>query len=242
MSVQVVPLEVTSLKNACVQQLEALILSGELKINEKLPSERDLAAKLQISRPVLHEALVDLAAKGLVRIEARRGVFVNDYRTHGSCALLSSLLAFHENKLDTNFENSLLEMRFLVEVETAGLAAERSTAKSRKPLAEIISKEASYQQLTLIELVELDFAFHLQIAILSENRMYPLILNSFKGVYTHFTRAFYRQYHNSPILADVFAFHRDLYTAIDMQHAQEARLVMKAMLAHGERFLKGEMS
>ena len=148
MGVQVVPLEVLSLKNACVQQLEALILSGELKINEKLPSERDLAAKLQISRPVLHEALVDLAAKGLVRIEARRGVFVNDYRTHGSCALLSSLLAFHENKLDTNFENSLLEMRFLVEVETAGLAAERSTAKSRKPLAEIISKEASYRTVT----------------------------------------------------------------------------------------------
>ncbi len=66
------PLQVPSLKAACVQQLEHLILSGKLKINEKLPPERELAAQLQVSRPVIHEAIVDLAAKGLVTIIPRQ--------------------------------------------------------------------------------------------------------------------------------------------------------------------------
>lgn len=72
------PIQVQSLKAACVQRLEELILSGEWQIGMRLPSERDLAAHLNISRPVLHETLVDLAAKGLVTIEPRRGVFIND--------------------------------------------------------------------------------------------------------------------------------------------------------------------
>ena len=88
------PLHVPSLKEACVQRLEGLILSGEWQMGMRLPSERDLAAEMNISRPVLHEALVDLEAKGLVSIAARRGVFVSDYRTSGSCALLSSLFSY----------------------------------------------------------------------------------------------------------------------------------------------------
>ena len=49
------PLRVSNLKDACVQRLEGLILSSELKAGERLPSERDLALRLNISRPVLHE-------------------------------------------------------------------------------------------------------------------------------------------------------------------------------------------
>jgi DNA-binding transcriptional MocR family regulator len=87
MNSAITPLRVPSLKEACVQRLEELILSGELKAGEKLASERELALQLGISRPVLHEALVDLAAKGLVAIEPRRGVYINDFRTNGSVAI-----------------------------------------------------------------------------------------------------------------------------------------------------------
>ncbi len=94
------PLRVPSLKDAAITRLEELVLSGEWQAGTRLPSERDLAEQLGISRPVLHEALVDLAAKGLVRIEARRGVFINDFRTSGSLAILSSLLAYSNGQLD----------------------------------------------------------------------------------------------------------------------------------------------
>ena len=64
MNLPLKPLHVDSLKEACVKRLEELILSGELKVGVRLPSERDFAASLGVSRPVLHEALVDLSAKG----------------------------------------------------------------------------------------------------------------------------------------------------------------------------------
>ena len=103
MSLSIEPLQVNSLTGACITRLEELVLSGELRAGERLPAERDLAARLGVSRPVLHEALLDLSAKGLVTILPRRGVVVNDYRKSGSTAILSSLLSYHQGDLDTRF-------------------------------------------------------------------------------------------------------------------------------------------
>ena len=72
MQIAIEPLKIQSLKDACVSRLEQLILSGELKIGEQLPSERDFALRIGVSRPVLHAALVELDSKGLVQI-ARAG-------------------------------------------------------------------------------------------------------------------------------------------------------------------------
>ena len=93
MNTVIEPIQVQSLKEACVARLEQMILSGELTIGERLPSERDFAAKLNVSRPVLHQALVDLETKGLVQIIPRRGVFISDYRRDGSLAMLSSTIS-----------------------------------------------------------------------------------------------------------------------------------------------------
>ncbi len=149
MNIPVEPIEVKSLKDAVVQKLESWILSGELKIGEKLPSERILATKMKISRPVLHEALVNLAAKGLVRIEARRGVYINDYRLHGSCALLSSLLNFQQVELDLKFQSSLIEMRMLIETETSELAAQRCQPEHLKELTEYWKQKKSPENIRL---------------------------------------------------------------------------------------------
>jgi DNA-binding FadR family transcriptional regulator len=135
------PLAVQSLKDACIARLEQLILSGELKIGERLPSERDFAARLGVSRPVLHEALVDLDAKGLVKIAPRRGVFVNDFRRSGSMAILSSLLAYPNGHFDPAFIQSLYDWRLLIECETARLAALNCTPDQLTELHTILKAE-----------------------------------------------------------------------------------------------------
>lgn len=233
------PVAIQSLKEVVIQTLESWILSGELVIGEKLPSERDLAQKMKISRPVLHEALVDLASKGLVKIEARRGIFVNDYRTHGSCALLSSLLNFHQSEIDPVFEKSLIEMRQLVEVETAKLAAIDAQDEDITALKAIIESEKSIDSLSIDDLVTLDFNFHLQIALASGNRVYPLILNSFKAIYTHLTTKFFTRYFQSAVIKEVISYHNQLYQAIIHHNAQLAQEIMKTMLIHGENYLTG---
>jgi DNA-binding FadR family transcriptional regulator len=231
------PLRVQSLKEACIQRLEELILSGEWQMGMRLPSERDLAASLNISRPVLHEALVDLAAKGLVTVEPRRGVYVNDYRSSGSCALLSSLLDFSGGHLDPAFTQSMMDMRLLVETENARLAAARRTPEHLAQFEQLLQAEAGVPR-DNGALIELDFSFHLLTAIASGNLVYPLILNSFKSVYTHLTGIFFRYYGQTAVVAEVFALHRRLVDAIAVQDGPAAAAVMAEMLRHGEQHLK----
>ena len=117
------PLQSPSLKDVFIERFEELILSGQLKIGQKLPSERELALRLGVSRPVVHKGLVDLEAKGLVTLMPRVGAVVNDYRREGSLALLNSLVTYQKGRLGPDLQTSLLDVRRLFEVETARLAA-----------------------------------------------------------------------------------------------------------------------
>lgn len=238
MTLPIEPLQVNSLKSACVARLEELILSGELKAGERLPAERDLAARLGVSRPVLHEALVDLSVKGLVTIAPRRGVVINDFRKSGSMAILSTLLTYHNGELDPRFVSSLLAMRILVETETARLAAEHASTAQLEELREIVQREKAADQGSIAALIDLDFEFHLLISIASENMAYPLILNSFKTVYTHFTSAFFIKSAGSSIINEVHNFHGLLVDALESHNADKAAGVMRMLLEHGEKHLK----
>jgi GntR family transcriptional regulator, transcriptional repressor for pyruvate dehydrogenase complex len=234
------PLKVQSLKEACITRLEELILSGDLQIGERLPSERDFAARIGVSRPVLHEALVDLDAKGLVKIVPRRGVFVSDYRISGSLAMLSSLLTYHDGKLDASFTQSLIDMRLVVETETARLASQNRTANQLAEFHTLLVEEQQAAVDNPETLIDLDFNFHLSIAIASANLIYPLIINSFQGVYTHLTGEFFRKYTGTPVLETVQQFHVRLVDAIERQDATAAVRTMTEMLRHGEAYLKGD--
>ncbi len=88
------PIKAESLKDIFVSRFEELILSGKLSIGEKLPSERELALQLSVSRPVVHEGLVELASKGLITLKPRVGATVNDYRKEGSPDILFSLFEY----------------------------------------------------------------------------------------------------------------------------------------------------
>ena len=72
--------------------------------------ERELAVMLRVSRPVVHEGLVDLAAKGLVTLIPRVGTLVNDYRKDGSLAFLASFLNTPEGKLEPGLLDNILSL------------------------------------------------------------------------------------------------------------------------------------
>lgn len=234
------PIKIISIKDACIDRLEGLILSGELKIGERLPSERDFALRIGVSRPVLHEALVDLDAKGLVHIIPRRGVYVSDYRRSGSLAILSSLLAYHNGDLDNSILQSLIDMRQIVETESARLAAHRRTLEQLAEFHTMLRREQTAFNTDPQALTDIDFLFHLSVAISSGNLVYPLIINSFKGVYTSLTGRFFRKYCGTPVVLTVFQFHEKLVDAFDLMNEDSAGCIMTEMLRHGEIFLKGE--
>lgn len=231
------PIKTTSLKDIFVTRLEELILSGELKIGQKLPSERDLAEQLNVSRPVVHEGLVELAARGMVTLKPRSGAIINDYRKQGSITLLSSLINYHKGTLEPRLFSSLLEMRIHLETEFALLAAERRTADQLKDLERHLKKEdrAMSEVSDYLYITDLDFDFHLLVAMATGNMIYPMILNSFKQVYTNLSSQFFK---DETVTRRVFDFHRVLVDKIKAGNSREAALIMKSMLEHGEEALR----
>lgn len=234
-------LRAIGLISSCVTQLEEKILSGDYAAGQLLPPERQLAQQLGVSRPVIHQSLVDLAAKGLVIIHPRHGVTVCDYRKSGSTAILSALLHYQQGRFPPEFTSSLFAMRLLIEKETASLAALNADADQIDQLQNLVNQEKACAVTEIQHLTALDFEFHLMVSIASGNLVYPLILNSFKNVYTHFSHAFYQTIQSINIHAQVFEYQDQLVQAIKRHQPVEASQYMGMMLQHGERVLKGDL-
>jgi GntR family transcriptional regulator, transcriptional repressor for pyruvate dehydrogenase complex len=233
------PIRTESLKDIFIRRFEELILSGAFPVGQKLPSERELALQLTVSRPVVHEGLVDLAAKGLVTMIPRVGTIVNDYRKEGSLSLLTSLVNYHQGDLEPELLKSLLEMRLLFEVETARLAALHRTQDQLKSFRSLLQEEKAIDHHDTDGLCTLDFDFHHQTALASGNHIYPLLLNSFKNCYLNLAGQFFC---DAAVVPEVFAFHEAMVFALEDKDPENAIKIMKRMLNHGAEHLKKAQS
>jgi GntR family transcriptional repressor for pyruvate dehydrogenase complex len=229
------PVKTDTLKEICVTRFEELIISGKLSPGQKLPPERELAMQLGVSRPIVHEALVDIAAKGLVSLKPRIGAVVNDYRREGSLALLNSLVNYHDGELEPKLLDGLLDMRILFETENARLAAKNRTDEQARDLKQLVQQEKDAAQNDISLLTELDFQFHLLLALSTDNPSYPLLLNSFKQVYTNLTGIFFSL---PSVIPTVLNFHHDLAITIEKKDEKNAINIMTRLLAHGETVLQ----
>lgn len=229
------PLKTDSLVEIFIRRFEELIISGKISIGQKLPSERDLALQLGISRPVVHAGLVELEAKGLVKIKPRSGAVVSDYRRDGSLPLLESLLRYSSGSFGPEILESMLSMRRLFETETASLAAIKRSSENLKELKAVIDKEADADPSDIDSIVKLDFSFHLLMAISSGNYVYPLLINSFKDLYTNLTREFFS---DRGVVEFVTDKHRELFEAVKNKDADLSVKIMKAIIDHGEKHLR----
>lgn len=106
------------LAHSVMKQIELLILRGILRPGERLPSERDLAERLGVSRPSVREALAELSSKGLLTTKAGAGVFVADVLGSAFSPALVKLFGSHDEAV---FDY----IAFRRDME--GLAAERAT-------------------------------------------------------------------------------------------------------------------
>ena len=222
-------------KEDFILRFEELILSGRFKAGERLPPERELAESLGASRPVVHAALGELAARGLVRIESRRGVFVADWRREGSVEMLLSLMSYGGGELSPRLFDSVLEMRIHFETETARLAALRRSPEELEALSRVVARERLLDSREPRDVTALDYEFHLAVALASGNDIYPLLMNSFRRIYTRILERFYG---DPGVVPEVFRLHRELESAIASREEARAAAVMREILVYGERNLR----
>jgi Transcriptional regulators len=241
---QIRKLKATSLKAACVDELERLIISGALPIGSSIPPERELASRLGASRPVVHEAMVELAAKGFVRVEPRKGAFVNDFYRSGTLAIIESIVEGEGGDLSPEALADILAFRMLIEVEASRLAARGRGNGYLDALRELIMREelvaaVGVAKASVEEISELDFEFHLLVAQASGSLVYPLLVNSFRPLYLRLGERFYERIarRRSGGRTEVLAFHRRVVGALAAGDERKAAWAMREMLAHGEATL-----
>lgn len=111
------------------QAIRDAIVSGDLIVDERLPSEAELADQFEVSRPTVREALKRLAAQSLIRTQrgATGGAFVNrlSFEDAYSQQITTSTLLLSMNAV--SFDTAC-EARFALERACAALAAQRRTA------------------------------------------------------------------------------------------------------------------
>ncbi len=225
----------SSKQDEFVARFENEILSGRYAIGDRLPAERELAESHGVSRPLVHGALLELASRGLLRIEARQGVFVADFRREGSVEMLLSLINYSGGELSPPIFDGLLEMRFLFETETARLAALRAKAEDLDDIRRVLAKEVLFEYCEPRDATEIDFEFHLSIALASGNAVYPLLINSLKRVYERILDRFYA---DAAVIPEVFRMHRALAAAIAAGDEAASAGAMRDILGFGETRLR----
>jgi DNA-binding FadR family transcriptional regulator len=177
-----------TLKTMFVEQLEHLILSGTLAAGAKLPTERDLAESMQVSRTIVNSGIAELERKGFVRVEPRVGAFVTDYRRAGNLETLIAIMSYNGDRLRTDEIRSILEVRIALDNLALQLLIPKITDEEVEHLRLVAQRigDASSDEEAIVE----SFAFQCEMAVLSGNVLIPLIFQSFKvPVFTLWDRA-----------------------------------------------------
>ena len=166
-----------SLTDLFVQQIENMILSGELAVGEQLPPARELSIRMGVSRPVISAGLVELEKLGFVEIRPRQGVYVCDYRRKGTMETLVAIMRYNGGALRQNEVRSLLETREAMESLCVKLVCERVSTGELEQLSPILDsiRDAKSPE----EAAEQVFCFHHELAVLSGNVLMPLLYYSF---------------------------------------------------------------
>ena len=112
------PLYAPSLKDLFVQKLQGMILSGELPMGEKLPSERELCQQMGVSRAVVNGGITELARQGFLEVRPRQGAYVADYRRDGNMETLMAIMDYNGGMLGKEEIRSILEVRWGLEQMT----------------------------------------------------------------------------------------------------------------------------
>lgn len=139
-----------------VRQIEGLILEGVLRDGDRLPGERELSERMDISRPILRSALKELEARGLLVTRRGGGTQVANVVGEVFAEPMRALIATHP-KATADY----LEYRREIEAVAAEMAARRATEADRALLADIVARmERAHAQGDFAAEVDIDVEFH----------------------------------------------------------------------------------
>lgn len=172
-------IDAPSIKKLFLSQIEEMILSGELKPNDRLPTERELADTMGVSKTVVHEGIRELAQMGFLDVMSRKGVYVADYASTGNLDTLLAIMQYRGGMPDRKMLINLLDIRIYLECPAIEILARRhdpDDIKKLELLQEDVQRAISSDIQTFASTL---FMYRKTVAALSGNCISPLIMNAF---------------------------------------------------------------
>ena len=205
-------------------QIEQRILAGELRSGDRLPTERELAEQFQVSRTAVREALKILAQKGLVDMRPGRGTMVIDGANE---ALRHSLGLVMKLKLgEVGGSNMLVEVREILEVEIAGLAAARATEEEMAAMREAVAvMDANLHDAEAF--IVADNQFHEALARATQNPLILVLVNSIVGLLSEQRKQIF-DVEGGPQRGQIH--HKNILDCVSRHDVESARIAMRVHL------------
>ena len=220
------PIRPKKISEEIVDQIKNLISQGELKPGERIPSERDMATLLGVSRPSVREAIMVLEAMGLVESRQGGGTFV---RSLAEASLADPLTSMVEDNPD--LLQALLEVRMGLEGWSAKLAAARITEEEIANLHKFVGEMETQASRGGWD-SHLDARFHYAITAATHNTIQLHVLDTIRGLW-HATieLALTEFYRREGYLEPLMNQHRAIFEAIRGRDGEKAQ---REMMTHLE--------
>lgn len=207
------------IQNVIISKIRDLINYKNLEPGDKLPSERMLSEKFEVSRNNVREAIQKLEFYGILKSKPQSGTFIADIGQVAMNGMIEDILRLEEPDF-----KSLVETRILLELKTVRLAARRRTKEDLNRMQYAL-EAYSDKVLRGEDAVQEDLLFHLAIAKASGNST----MDTFMLIITPEIITNFEKYH---VCDKDQAFkgiqeHKDIYEAIKAQDPQLAKEKMK---------------
>lgn len=206
-------------EKSTISRIKELINHKNLEPGDKLPSERMLSEKFEVSRGVVRGAIQKLEFFGLLRSIPQSGTFIANIGVIAMNGIIDDIL-----NLDEPHFKSLVETRILLELKTVRLAALRRTEQDLKAMRSCLDAHAE-KVINGEDAVQEDLLFHLAIAKASNNTtMNTFMLNITPEIITNFEK---HHVCDKEMVHNSIQEHEAIYKAIEIQDTKLAKKVMK---------------
>lgn len=225
----------TGLVDSVAEDLMSLLIDGTWPPGTRVPPERALTIQYGVSRSVIREAVRMLVSKGLLETRGGSGIYVRRPDQGMLAQSVSLLLRLHHHGLPIPYQE-VHEVRCVLEVEIAGLAARRATPQDIAALEwEVARLRLAHEQMDIEGVVSSDVAFHAALVAATHNHLFVILFNSISDVMIEIRQRGVRV----PGSGDNAIFHHSrLLETVKAHDPTAAVRAMKDHLRDSQRFLR----
>ncbi len=218
-----------------IEQIKEIIQNGELKCGDQLPSERDLCEQLHVSRTSVREALRSLEMLGIIECRQGEGNFIRESFEDSLLEPISITFMLHGSKT-----NEILELRKIIEPETAALAAKNISAAELQEIKELIlllNREDDSEKSA-----EIDKKIHYKIVRASGNGLVINVMYAVSNLVDRYIEAVVANLFQTPKNKSIVKEqHEAVVRAIEAHDAAKAAAAMRKHLEYTNDFISSSI-